>query len=194
MQVSESWSIPTVGSSWSQWVSCVNGPSTSERLSLLFILLAFFTSSSTTLLCFPPSWFFSPYLEVFLWLQGIFFCILLVFLIVIMEISQYSWVILLLCFCWVIQHHDWVFPPLLLLWQELSTFVNIWYWPSPTVGSWWSQWLSGHWSNIEVAAEGHWTIMWLLLLFKLLLSFSVFFRVGLLLSMFAYMLSDLISE
>jgi hypothetical protein len=49
----------------------VFGPGTSERLSLLFILLVFIVLHFTsTLLCFSSSLFFSPYLEVFLLLQG----------------------------------------------------------------------------------------------------------------------------
>ncbi len=53
----------------------------------LYIVLC----SSFTLLCFSSSWLFSPYLEVFLWLRGKVFHLVLPFFIMGMEISQSTW-------------------------------------------------------------------------------------------------------
>jgi len=50
--------------------------------------------SSSTLLGFSSSWFFSPYLEVFLWLQGKVFHPVLDYLVMSMEISWYVWELL----------------------------------------------------------------------------------------------------
>jgi hypothetical protein len=65
------------------------------------------------------------------------------------------------------QHHDWVFPVILLLlafWRKLSTLVNAWSWPPPMASSWWSQWgCCQHMLLLKVAEH----VLWVLILFKL---------------------------
>lgn len=81
------------------------------------------------------------------------------------------------------QHHDWVFPVILLplaFWLTLSTLVNAWSWPRPMASSWWSQWgCCQHMLLLKVVEH----VSWVLMLFKLLLSVGYVFSGGFLCSL-----------
>ncbi len=66
-----------------------------------------------------------------------------------------------------------LFPLLLVVWQKIDMFANVLYWPPPPVTkNWENQWgCFGSCLLPYVVVEGYWKCMWLLLFFKLLLSF-----------------------
>jgi hypothetical protein len=127
---------PTIRSWWSQWVvtaarHCylwsrwwsVTLWVTLIRLwlhSLSFYLLCNFIDMSYSLLVWVFFWFF---------LLSVFPLFLLS-----LAISFYY------MFCWASQHHGWVFPSLLVLWQKLIMVANVCNWPPSTARIWRTQW------------------------------------------------------
>jgi hypothetical protein len=87
---------------------------------LSFYLLCNFIDMSYSLLVWVFFWFF----------------ILSVFLLFLLSLAISFYYM----FCWASQHHGWVFPSLLVLWQKLIMVANVCDWTPSTARSWRTQW------------------------------------------------------
>jgi hypothetical protein len=117
----------------------VGSHNSSSLLFVVKVIVCHFVSDShkvmTAHIVILPSLQFHRYVLLLVWVFFWFF-LLSVFLLLLLSLAISFYYM----FCWASQHHGWVFPSLLVLWQKLIMVANVCDWPPSTVRSWRTQW------------------------------------------------------